>query len=88
MDLRTVFESLPQDEQDAILDPKGTNRLPPKDTNKPNPPSNATDEQTDAVERRDSSSLLEPSVSINEPENVDVCYSLPGPCHCFIDKLG
>ncbi|OAX32568.1 hypothetical protein K503DRAFT_805126 [Rhizopogon vinicolor AM-OR11-026] len=31
--LRTVFESLQQDEQDAILDPKCTNKLAPKDTN-------------------------------------------------------
>ncbi|KAG1826950.1 uncharacterized protein BJ212DRAFT_1474155 [Suillus subaureus] len=70
-DLRAVFESLPQDERDAILDPKGINKLPTKDTNKPNPPSNATAEQADAAELKDSSSQREPSVSANEPENID-----------------
>ncbi|KAG2755372.1 hypothetical protein P692DRAFT_20890590 [Suillus brevipes Sb2] len=53
-DLRVVFESLPQDERDAILDPKGTNKLPTKDVNKPNPPSNATAEQVDAAELKGS----------------------------------
>ncbi|KAG1891349.1 hypothetical protein F4604DRAFT_409243 [Suillus subluteus] len=70
-DLRAVFESLPQDERDAILDPKGINKLPTKDTNKPNPPSNATAEQADAAELKDSSSQRDPSVSANEPENID-----------------
>jgi len=88
IDLRAVFESLSQDEQDAILDPKGTNKLPTKDTNKPNPPSNATAEQTDAAELKDSSSQREPSVSVNEPENIDVCYLLPCPCYCVINTFG
>ncbi|KAG2755908.1 hypothetical protein P692DRAFT_20766720 [Suillus brevipes Sb2] len=71
-DLRVVFESLPQDERDAILDPKGTNKLPTKDVNKPNSPSNATAEQVDAAaELKDSSSQRDPSVSPNEPENID-----------------
>jgi hypothetical protein len=87
IDLRTVFEGLPQDEQDAIIDPKGTNKLPPKDTNKPNLPSNATAEQTDQAERKDSPSLREPSVTTNEHENIDVCSSFPCPCHCIINKL-
>ncbi|OJA14705.1 hypothetical protein AZE42_12100, partial [Rhizopogon vesiculosus] len=79
-DLRTVFESLPQDEQDAILDPKGTNKLPPKDTKKPGPSSNATAGQTDGAERKDSPSLRDPGVSTDEPENVEVCSSLPPLC--------
>ncbi|KIJ69338.1 hypothetical protein HYDPIDRAFT_105932 [Hydnomerulius pinastri MD-312] len=33
-DLRAAFENLPQAERDAILDPKGANKLPVKDTNK------------------------------------------------------
>ncbi|KAJ8597869.1 hypothetical protein M405DRAFT_778944 [Rhizopogon salebrosus TDB-379] len=77
IDLRTVFESLPQDERDAIIDPKGTNKLPPKDTNKPNLPSNATAEQTDQAERKDSPSLREPSVTTNEPENIDSESGIP-----------
>ncbi|KAG2349564.1 hypothetical protein BDR05DRAFT_1055214 [Suillus weaverae] len=70
-DLRAFFESLPQDERDAILDPKGTNKLPTKDTNKPNPSINTTAEQADAAELKDSSSQRDPSVSANEPENID-----------------
>ncbi|KAG2365759.1 hypothetical protein BDR07DRAFT_1607316 [Suillus spraguei] len=70
-DLRAVFESLPQDERDAILDPKGTNKLPTKDINKPNPPSNATAEQADATELKDSTAQRDLSVSANEPENID-----------------
>ncbi|OAX30782.1 hypothetical protein K503DRAFT_171710 [Rhizopogon vinicolor AM-OR11-026] len=71
-DFHKVFENLPQDERDAIFDPKGTNKLPPKDTNKPDPSSNATAGQTDGTERKDSASLRDPGVSIDEPENVDV----------------
>ncbi|KIM80821.1 hypothetical protein PILCRDRAFT_822100 [Piloderma croceum F 1598] len=33
-DLAAIFESLSQDERDAIIDPKGTARRPTKDTNK------------------------------------------------------
>ncbi|KAG6821095.1 hypothetical protein H0H93_007254 [Arthromyces matolae] len=32
-DLLAIFQSLPQDAQDAILDPKGTNKLPQKELN-------------------------------------------------------
>ncbi|KAG2061654.1 hypothetical protein BDR06DRAFT_925552 [Suillus hirtellus] len=70
-DLRAIFENLPQDERDAILDPKGTNKLPAKDINKPNPPSNATAEQADTTELKASTSQRDPSVSANEPENID-----------------
>ncbi|KAG2158454.1 uncharacterized protein EDB93DRAFT_670725 [Suillus bovinus] len=70
-ELLAIFESLPQDERDAILDPKGTNKLPTKDINKPNPPSNTTTEQVDAAELKGSSSQRDPSVSANELENID-----------------
>ncbi|KAF8559629.1 hypothetical protein OG21DRAFT_1502866 [Imleria badia] len=36
-DLRAAFESLPQVERDAILDPKGITKLPAKDINKSEP---------------------------------------------------
>ncbi|KAG0705051.1 hypothetical protein DFH29DRAFT_908572 [Suillus ampliporus] len=77
IDLRAVFESLPQDERDAILDPRGINKLPTKDTNKPNPPSNATAEQADTAEIKDSTSQRDPSVSPNEPENIDSANGTP-----------
>ncbi|KAF8061551.1 chromatin assembly factor 1 subunit A-domain-containing protein [Lyophyllum atratum] len=32
-DLLSIFEALPQEERDAILDPKGTNKLPQKEMN-------------------------------------------------------
>ncbi|KAG2077980.1 hypothetical protein BDR04DRAFT_1064958 [Suillus decipiens] len=76
-DLRAVFESLPQDERDAILDPKGTNKLPTKDINKPNPLSNATTEQADATELKDSIAQRDPSMSANEPENIDSASGTP-----------
>ncbi|KAG1756444.1 uncharacterized protein EDB91DRAFT_1212997 [Suillus paluster] len=77
IDLTAVFESLPQDERDAILDPKGTNKLPTKDTNKPSLPSNTPTEQVDAAEIKDSSSQRDPSVSPNEPENIDSANVTP-----------
>ncbi|OAX34423.1 hypothetical protein K503DRAFT_803611 [Rhizopogon vinicolor AM-OR11-026] len=56
-DLRKVFES--------------TNKLPPRDANKPGPSSNATAGLTDGAERKDLPSLRDPGVRIDEPENVD-----------------
>lgn len=34
-DLRLVFEALPQERRDAIIDPKAANKLPSKELNKP-----------------------------------------------------
>ncbi|KAG2157432.1 hypothetical protein DEU56DRAFT_764608 [Suillus clintonianus] len=77
IDLLAAFESLPQDERNAILDPKGTNKLPTKDINQPTPPSNATAEPVDAAELKDSSSQRDPSASANEPENIESGSATP-----------
>ncbi|KAF9566259.1 hypothetical protein CPC08DRAFT_657870 [Agrocybe pediades] len=34
-DLKAIFEGYSQEERDAIIDPKGNNKLPPKELNKP-----------------------------------------------------
>jgi chromatin assembly factor 1 subunit A len=34
-DLRVLFEALPQERRDAIIDPKAANKLPHKELNKP-----------------------------------------------------
>ncbi|KAF8136408.1 chromatin assembly factor 1 subunit A-domain-containing protein [Boletus edulis] len=51
-DLRAAFESLSQVERDAILDPKGTTKLPTKDINKAEPSTTSESNNENSLEDR------------------------------------
>ncbi|KAH7912148.1 hypothetical protein BJ138DRAFT_1172111 [Hygrophoropsis aurantiaca] len=52
-DLTALFEGLPQNERDVILDPKGTGKLPTKDTNQAGVPTSATGPKPSTTEFKD-----------------------------------
>ncbi|KAH7924570.1 hypothetical protein BV22DRAFT_498652 [Leucogyrophana mollusca] len=78
-DLTILFESLPQNERDSILDPKGTNKLPSKDTNQSNSANPSAVAKASSVEPKEASqSQKEPNKKVEESEN-DAQSESPAP---------
>lgn len=93
VDLRAAFECLSQVERDAILDPKGITKLPPKDINKSEPgavSASNNDNSSEAHTPKDAT----PDVADDEvvsPLNIFVLFN-SGPvfvwyCYSFLRTL-
>jgi chromatin assembly factor 1 subunit A len=70
-DLKSLFEALSQEERDAIIDPKGTNKLPTKELNKP-VASTSSEAKTDDGKGTPQSAKKQGKKKADEPENDNV----------------
>ncbi|PPQ68491.1 hypothetical protein CVT26_003430 [Gymnopilus dilepis] len=71
-DLRLLLEALPQEERNAIIDPKGTNKLPAKELNKPDSLQSTNQTSDDPKAALQPSSKKEAKRKAEEPENDNV----------------
>ncbi|KAF8968365.1 hypothetical protein BDZ97DRAFT_431832 [Flammula alnicola] len=67
-DLNLLFEALSQEERDALIDPKGANKLPTKELNKPGP-SQSSDAKVDDARNTPQSSKKQGKKKAEEAEN-------------------
>ncbi|KAF9476322.1 hypothetical protein BDN70DRAFT_882568 [Pholiota conissans] len=78
-DLKSLFNALTQEERDAIIDPKGTNKLPAKELNKPSTPSTSSEAKVEDTKDIPQSSKKQGKKKAEEPENENHSESSKAP---------
>lgn len=81
-DLKSLFDALPQEERDAIIDPKGANKLPSKELNKPIA-STSSETMHEDVKCTPQSSKKQGKKKADEPENDNVSPYPQHSCICI-----
>ena len=66
-----LFEALPQEDRDVIIDPKAGNKLPPKELNKPHT-SQSAEPKAESNKGTPQSSKKKGKKKVEETENNDV----------------